>query len=106
MLSRTLYSFIAATFIASLFLPLALTRTPVWARPPADETPIPKFRLKDPCALDPNNLVYNGSMAPGHDTPYGSVSDGWDPFIYSGSPPQFRWVGNEQIDPNGSQQIL
>lgn len=68
--------------------------------------PAPAFALRDPCALDPNNVIYNGSMGPEHDTPYGSASDGWNPFIFDGAPPRFRWVGNEQIDPNGSQQVF
>ncbi len=79
--------------------------SPALAFPPADG-PLPKFTLKDPCALDPNNLVYNGSMGPAHDTQYGSLADGWDPFIFDGGAPHFQWVGNEQIDPNGSQQIV
>lgn len=79
--------------------------SPVLANPPADG-PLPKFTLKDPCALDPKNLIYNGSMGPVRDTQYGSVADGWDPFIYDGAAPRFQWVGNEQIDPNGSQQIV
>ncbi len=85
---------VAALVIASLVTPLAL-----WSHTPA-------YALRDPCALDPNNLVYNGSMGPAHDTQYGSLADGWDPFIFGGNPPQFRWVDNEQIDPNGSQQIF
>lgn len=76
-----------------------------FARPPAFAERS-SARLKDPCALDPNNLVYNGSMRPGHDTPYGSVADGWEPFIFNGAPPRFRWVDNEQIDPYGAQQIF
>jgi hypothetical protein len=106
MISRTSHKFIAAILIASLFASFFLTRSPAWAFPPADDTPIPKFKLKDPCALDPNNLITNGSMAPGHDTQYGSAAEGWEPFVFNGVPPQFRWVGNEQIDPNGSQQIF
>ncbi len=85
---------VGALLLAGLLAPLALLlHTPAYA-------------LRDPCALDPNNGVYNGSMGPGHDTPYGSVADGWDPFIFGGNPPQFRWVDNEQIDPNGSQQVF
>ncbi len=67
--------------------------------------PAPVYALRDPCALDPNNLIYNGSMGPEHGTAYGSAADGWDPFIFGGTAPAFRWVGNEQIDPNGSQQV-
>jgi hypothetical protein len=32
--------------------------------------------------------------------------DGWEPFVVSGSAPQFNWVTNEAIDPGGSQQIF
>jgi hypothetical protein len=93
MTSHLILRLVAALLIASLLAPLAL-----WSHTPA-------YALRDPCALDPNNLVYNGSMGPGHDTQYGSVAEGWDPFIFGGNPPQFRWVDNEQIDPNGGQQI-
>ncbi len=93
MVSRLAHMVLLALVLAGLAVPLA------WAHSP-------EVLLRDPCALDPANLVYNGSMAPEHGTPYGSVADGWDPFIISQPPPQFRWVGNEQIDPNGSQQIV
>src|SRR5512141_2518559 len=94
--------FVAGTCFAILGLVLI---SPALALPPADN-PLPRFTLKDPCALDPKNLINNGSMGPAHDTQYGSLADGWDPFIFDGTAPQFRWVGNEQIDPNGSQQIF
>jgi hypothetical protein len=96
---------IPALVAASTLLPFAIAQTPAHARPPADPPP-PKITLRDPCARDPNNVVQNGSMAPGHDTQYGSLANGWEPFIFDGAPPQFRWVGNEQIDPEGSQQIF
>jgi hypothetical protein len=96
---------IAAIVIAGSIVPFAFIQSPAQAHPPADNTPLPKFTLKDPCALDPNNLVDNGSMGPGNSTQYGVVADGWNPFIYDGTPPTFNWVSNEQIDPNGSQQI-
>lgn len=69
------------------------------AHPPLDD-PLPKFSLRNPCALDPNNLINNGSMAGG-----GAIADGWNSFTIDGSP-QFQHVDNEQIDPNGSQQIF
>jgi hypothetical protein len=67
----------------------------------------PRFMLADPTAMNPGNLVANGSMGNGHhDTANGIVVDGWEPFVLSGEPPNFRWVDNEQIDPGGSQQIF
>jgi hypothetical protein len=92
MMSRLGHTFLLTLLILVLSVPLVL------AHPPAT-------LLRDPCALDPANLVYNGSMGPEHGTPYGLVADGWEPFIFAQPPPRFRWVGNEQIDPNGSQQI-
>lgn len=88
--------FVALVILSSLIAPLTLVIN----------QPAPALALRDPCALDPNNLVNNGSMGPQNDTPYGSAAEGWSPFIFDGAPPQFRWVGNEQIDPNGSQQIF
>ncbi|HEX7593021.1 MAG TPA: LysM domain-containing protein [Anaerolineae bacterium] len=74
--------------------------------PPTLLGPFPHFSLHDPCAQDQGNLITNGSMGPAnHDSPYGTVVDGWDPFIFSGSAPNFRWVDNEMIDPGGSQQL-
>lgn len=68
--------------------------------------PFPKFKLQDPTALQPNNLIVNGSMGGGfHSTPYGAVVDGWQPFIVRGNPPTYQHVDNEQIDPGGSQQL-
>jgi len=81
------------------------------AHPPLDSTPVaddlknPKT-LKDPCEKQQNNLLKNGGMGPdAHDTPYGSVANEWNPFVISGSPPQFRVVNNEGID-GISQQIF
>ena len=69
--------------------------------------PFPRFSLKDPTAQDPNNLIVNGSMGPNHHaTPFGTVVDGWEPFVGGGHPPRFQWVDNEQIDPFGSRQIF
>lgn len=61
--------------------------------------------LSNPCALDPNNLFYNGTFAPGYSTSYGLIADGWSPFVFSGTPPTFNVVDNEKIDPHWSQQI-
>jgi hypothetical protein len=109
--SRITLKLIGAITLIGLALPVLLADAPVSARPPFDATPVsPDYKnpktLKDPCALDSRNLIRNGSMAPSHDTQYGSLADQWEPFIFEGNAPQFRWVGNEQIDPNGSQQIF
>ncbi|MGB8648219.1 MAG: LysM peptidoglycan-binding domain-containing protein [Anaerolineae bacterium] len=73
---------------------------------PSAGNPLPRFNLHDPCAQDPHNLIANGSMGPAnHDTPYGTVADGWNPFVMNGAPPNFRWEDNEAIDPGGGQQI-
>jgi hypothetical protein len=112
MISR-LRQWLGLIAVVVLFAAMAMLRAPALARPPLDATPVlPDF--KDPivlskgvCALDPRNLVTNGSMGPNvHNTKYGIVVDGWEPVIFSGTDaPDFRWVDNLQIDPNGSQQI-
>lgn len=64
--------------------------------------------LGNPCALDPNNLIVNGSMAaavPPNNTVYGEIAANWSPFVSSPEAPIFEHVTNEQIDPNGSQYI-
>lgn len=79
---------------------------PTPSLPPTLMGPFPHFNLHDPCAQDPGNLITNGSMGPAnHDTPYGTVVDGWDPFVFSGDPPNYRWEDNEMIDPGGAQQL-
>lgn len=90
MAAKTIAQLVLLSLVAGMIVPLALIA-------PA---PAPVYALRDPCALDPNNLVYNGSMAGG-----GGLADGWNQFILSGSP-TFNHVDNEQIDPNGSQQIF
>ena len=68
--------------------------------------PYPKFNLHDPCAQDDANLITNGSMGPGnHEHAWGTVVDGWEPFVISGNPPNYRWVDNEMIYPGGAQQL-
>ncbi len=109
--SRTRLKLIGALALVALALPIFLRNAPVDAHPPFDATPVSPDNknaktLKDPCARDSRNLIRNGSMAPSHDTQYGSLADQWEPFIFEGNAPQFRWVGNEQIDPEGSQQIF
>ncbi len=81
--------------VALLSLPL----TPLARIAAAPYVPI----LSNPCALDPNNLFYNGTMAPGADP---TIADGWTPFTFAGSPPQYNVVDNEKIDPQWSQQIF
>ncbi len=95
MSDKSIHKIFAALVIAALLTPILLT--PARAYPPV---------LRDPCALDPNNLITNGSMGPEHNTQYGTVADAWETFVFDGTPPSFRWVGNEQIDPNGSTQIF
>ncbi len=96
MLDKILQRFIGALIIVMLLAPFLLVQRPASAQPPL---------LKDPCALDPNNLLINGSMGPERGNQWGSAADHWDAFVIEGSP-AFRWVGNEQIDPNGSTQIF
>ncbi|MBI5300595.1 MAG: hypothetical protein HY868_00545 [Chloroflexi bacterium] len=96
MIAQSIQRIIGALVIVLLTAPFLLIQRPASAHPPA---------LKDPCALDPNNLINNGSMGPERGTAHGIVADGWDSFVIEGSP-RFAWVGNEQIDPNGSTQIV
>ena len=58
--------------------------------------------LGNPCALDPGNLIENGSMAVA--SPDNGVAENWNMFVLDGAP-TFEHVDNEQIDPNGSQYI-
>lgn len=110
MMPKRVYQLTGLALVA-MCVSLLYALAPASAQPPADATPVgpdlkdPKTLDRGACARDPRNLVYNGSMGPVHDTPYGTAADGWEPFIFSGTPPNFRWVDNEQIDPNGSQQI-
>lgn len=105
--SKRILKITTAILAMNLLVLFGLTNAPAWAHPPTDDPPRDPITLdKGACARDPKNLVTNGTMGPDHhDTPFGTVVDGWDPFIFSGSPPNFRWVDNEQIDPGGSQQI-
>lgn len=107
-----LAQWIAIFFVFLALLTFAIPSSIVSARPPLDATPVssdnkdPRYLDKNACARDPKNLLANGTMGSDHhDTPFGTVADGWDPFIFSGSAPSFRWVDNEQIDQGGSQQI-
>lgn len=111
MILRTLYKISFAMFVVVTFASLWFIQPTALAHPPMDATPVgdelrnPKF-LKDPCPADPNNLLQNAAMDPGGNTQYGSVADVWQPFIFNGSPPQFRWVNNEGIYRGQSQQIF
>jgi hypothetical protein len=58
--------------------------------------------LTNPCALDPHNLIHNGSMAVAN--PDNGVAASWNKFVVSGGP-VFEHVDNEQIDPYGSQYV-
>lgn len=97
---KTLVRFVTfLCFVIAAGLLVSTQDSPALAHPPLDD-PLPKFSLSNPCALDPKNLVSNGSMGGG-----GTAADGWNPFTIDGSP-QFQHVDNEQIDPNGAQQIF
>jgi hypothetical protein len=97
--------------MTGIFL-ITIPSSNVDAHPSMDSTPVsgdlrdPKYLDKNACARDRKNLLQDGSMGPdNHGTPWGSVSDSWNPFVVNGSPPTFRWVDNESIDPGGAQQI-
>jgi hypothetical protein len=104
---------LAALVVAATLVPFALIETPALAHPPLDATPIgpdlldPKYLNRNSCPDDPKNLALNGGFFPDlHDTPYGPVVNPWQPFIFSGSPPQFRWVNNEGIFRGQSEQLF
>jgi hypothetical protein len=111
MVPKIVAELLLASLLVSLLAPFEFTCLPVSAHPPLDATPVsddfknPRF-LKDPCPADPNNLLHNAAMDPGRDTQFGSVVDAWEPFVFSGTPPQFRWVNNEGIYRSQSQQIF
>jgi hypothetical protein len=88
--SRTILKFVFVSLIVSLITPLLLSHPPKASAFPND------------CGLHPSNLFRNGSMAPGHDTQYGTVANEWQPFVLTGSP-RFEWVDNEKWDANGAQ---
>ena len=51
----------------------------------------PSRALAASCTLDPGNLTTNGSMAgPGHSTAFGSIANGWTPFVLSPVAPTFE----------------
>ena len=113
MIASRLHPWLGLLAVVVSFAAMAVLRVPAFARPSLDATPVPAD-ARDPvvlnkgaCALDPRNLVTNGSMGPNtHNTKYGIVADGWEPVIFSGTnAPDYRWVDNEQGDPNGSQEI-
>jgi hypothetical protein len=104
---------ILATLIVSVMVPFGLIRDPAFAHPPLDATPVgsefkdPKYLNKGSCPDDPKNLIVNGGFFSDlHDTPYGPVVSPWQPFIYSGLAPQFRWVNNEGIFKSQSEQLF
>lgn len=89
MFSKTLLKLVLLAWLAMLALPFFTLPQPARAFP-------------DNCGLHPSNLFRNGSMAPGHDTPFGQVALEWEPFVLVGSP-RFEWVDNEKWDANGAQ---
>ena len=102
----------AIILLVSLGL-LLFGHAPVMAHPPMDATPLSpdlldsKYLNKNSCPDDPKNLALNGGFFPDlHDTQYGPVVNPWQPFIFSGSAPQFRWVNNEGIFKGQSEQIF
>ena len=105
---------LSAALVALLSLGLLLFgHAPVLAHPPMDATPLSsdlldsKYLNKNSCPDDPKNLALNGGFFPDlHDTQYGSVVNPWQPFVFSGSAPQFRWVNNEGIFKSQSEQLL
>jgi hypothetical protein len=105
--------FFLILLIGIVIMPFSFKQSIVSAHPPMDATPIgndlrdSRYLNKNSCPDDPKNLVTNGGFFPDlHDTQYGSVVNGWEPFIMSGSAPQFRWVNNEGIFKSQSEQIL
>src|SRR5450830_1772157 len=62
------------------------------------------YALGNPCALDPANMIVNGSMAAA--SPDNRVAANWNSFVLSPAPaPTFEHVFTEDIDSNGSQYI-
>jgi len=80
-----LFGILLLVWLASIFFPARTARA-----------------FPENCGLHPSNLFRNGSMAPGHDTQYGTVALEWTPFVITGSP-RFEWVDNEKWDANGAQ---
>ncbi|MBI5030931.1 MAG: YncE family protein [Chloroflexi bacterium] len=58
--------------------------------------------LSDPCAMDPNNLIVNGSMI--YANPDNTLAANWNAFVLEGAP-VFERVDNEGIDNGHSQYI-
>lgn len=114
MMFKHLSKLIFAMLVVGLLAPFVLMRDPVLAHPPLDATPVgpefkdPKYLNKDSCPDDPKNLAINGGFFPDNlqDTQYGQVVYPWQPFIFSGPPPQFRWVNNEGRFRNQSEQLF
>jgi hypothetical protein len=113
MKSGTILKVIGVLALVALALPVFLADSPAAARPPLDATTVGddfrdvKYLNKNSCPDDPKNLAINGGVFPDtHDTAYGPVVTPWEPFIFSGPAPQFRWVNNEGIFKGQSEQIL
>ncbi|HEX9074533.1 MAG TPA: YncE family protein, partial [Anaerolineae bacterium] len=90
-----LYNFQRAALAAACFTVIIVFSSPV-------SLPTRVSALSNPCGIDPNNLITNGSMAAGGPDP--GVANYWHRFTLGGAP-TFEHVDNEQIDPNGSQYI-
>ena len=110
---RHISKLVAAIVLSFFFGVLLFSHAPVLAHPPMDATPVgsdlldPKYLNKNSCPDDPKNLALNGGFFPDlHDTQYGSVVSPWQPFIFSGPAPQFRWVNNEGIFKSQSEQLV
>jgi len=101
---RSTKIFLGAIVLTGLLTPFLISSSPALAHPPL-QSPFPKFNLKDPCARDRNNLIVNGTMREERGFQLGSIAEGWDAFIISGAPPNFRRADNEGIDGADSQQI-
>jgi hypothetical protein len=113
MIYKQISKLVTAIVLSVCFGVFLFSHVPVLAHPPMDATPVgsdllnPKYLDKNSCPDDPKNLALNGGFFPDlHDTQYGSVVSPWQPFIFSGPPPQFRWVNNEGIFKNQSEQLL
>lgn len=113
MIYKHISKLISVTILVASLSAILFSQAPALAHPPMDATPVGpelldlKYLNKNSCPDDPHNLALNGGFFPDlHDTQYGSVVNPWQPFIFSGSAPQFRWVNNEGIFKSQSEQLV